>query len=145
MSEASGEKRAAIMTETAASILASVSAFNSEGLRKFLTDDVTLELPFAPSELGPRKIDGLDNVVATMSRAPTVYSVIRFTVTDNYPIPAMDTLILRAKSEGTLIRGGIYSNDYLMLFAFCGDRVVKWIEYFDALIVKELFSKLTAG
>ena len=107
MSESSSEKRAAIMTATAAGILASISALNSEGLRKFLTDDVTLELPFAPSELGPRKIDGLDNVVATMSRAPTVYSAIRFTVTDNYPIPAMDTLILRAKSEGCFASMGI--------------------------------------
>jgi ketosteroid isomerase-like protein len=120
-------------------ILAALSNLASESLRELLTEDVVLELPFAPAELGPKTVIGLDSVVATMSRARTVYKSLLFTVTERYPVPSADTVIYRAKSEGELIKGGVYRNDYMQLFVFRGDKVSHWVEFFDALKARSAF------
>src|SRR5437016_11771142 len=109
MPQMTTESRMQLREATASNVLATLARMDSEGLRAYLADDVVLELPFAPAELGPKRVIGLDNVVATMARAPTVYTSLRFTVTDSYPVPSKETVILRAKSEGTLKGGGKYA------------------------------------
>jgi ketosteroid isomerase-like protein len=113
--------------------------------RTYLADDVVLELPFAPPGLGPKRVIGLDTVVATMARAPSVYDSLAFTLIESYPIPSKDTVILRAMCEGALKVGGRYTNEYMQLFTFRGRKVSLWIEFFDALRVVEMLSVLSSA
>ncbi len=52
--------------EIGINVLSALSRLDSEALREWLDDDVVLELPFAPIELGPWTIRSLDNVVKTI-------------------------------------------------------------------------------
>jgi ketosteroid isomerase-like protein len=130
---------------TARDVLATLGSMDSERLRAYLAEEVVLELPFAPAGLGARKVVGLDNVVATMARAPAVYSSLQFTVTDSYPVPSRHTVILRVNSLGQLKVGGEYSNQYLQLFTFQERKVVHWMEFFDALQVVTMLEALSAA
>jgi ketosteroid isomerase-like protein len=126
----------------ARNVLVTLGSMDSERLRAHLAEDVILELPFAPPGLGARKVVGLDNVVGTMARAPSVYRSLEFTVTDSYPVPSRHTVILRADSRGQLKVGGEYANQYMQLFTFRERKVVHWIEFFDALQVVDMLAAL---
>jgi len=128
--------------EIGINVLSALSRLDSEALREWLDDDVVLELPFAPIELGPRTIRGLDNVVKTMSRARTVYESLLFTVLEKYPVPASNTMIFRAKSEGLFKNGSTYANEYMQVFSFREKKVIHWIEFFDSIAAQTAFASL---
>jgi ketosteroid isomerase-like protein len=123
-------------------VLEILGSLNSESLRQVLTDDVVLELPFAPSEFGNRIVVGLDHVVALMSRSKKVYRHLQFRITARFPVPSADTILFRATSEGVLLNGIRYENEYVQLFVFRGERVCHWAEFFDPIRAKEAFAKL---
>ncbi len=68
-----------------------------------------------------------------MSRARTVYESLLFTVLEKYPVPASNTMIFRAKSEGLFKSGSTYANEYMQVFSFRDKKVIHWIEFFDAI------------
>ena len=126
----------------AARILEILGSPNSEALRQVLTDDVVLELPFAPTEFGNRVVEGLENVLALMSRSKKVYRHLQFRITARFPVPSAETILFRATSEGVLLNGARYDNEYVQLFVFRGERVCHWAEFFDPIRAKEAFAKL---
>src|SRR5262249_8629570 len=98
------------------------------------------ELPFGPASLGPKKVVGIEAVVATLARAPTAFESLAFTVAESYLAPSQDTVMLRASSEGKLKSGQIYRNQYLQVFTFRAAQVVRWIEFFDPQPALDLFA-----
>jgi ketosteroid isomerase-like protein len=134
------DSRMQLLDGIASNVLATLASLDSEGLRRYLAQDVVLELPFAPIELGPRLIRGVDAVVQTMSRARTVYQSLSFSILERYPAPSRDTVLFRAKSEGVFKTGASYANEYMQVFTFDGNEVIHWIEFFDAIVAKNAFA-----
>jgi len=128
--------------EIGINVLSALSRLDSEALREWLDDDVVLELPFAPIELGPRTIRGLDNVVKTMSRARTVYESLLFTVLEKYPVPASNTMIFRAKKRRSFQKRLNLRKRDMQVSSFRDEKVIHWIEFFDAIAAQVAFARL---
>jgi uncharacterized protein len=125
------------MRAAVSSLLEAVSAADGQLARALLADDVLMELPFAVAPFPSAKSGG-DSVAAGINGASRIFTTFRLTPLTFYPSPETDSLIVEARSEGRLTRGGTYSNQYVFIFRFTDRKISLWREYFNPLRLSDL-------
>ena len=118
------------MRATVVRLIDAISAMDEAALRPLLADDAIMELPFAPPAF-PASKSGGDAMAAGIGGAGRFFTKFRMTPRAFYPSPETNSIIVETDSEGTLHNGGSYSNRYIMLFRFRGNKIILWREYFN--------------
>ncbi len=103
-------------------------------LLEYCDEEIVVEFPFATGE-APQRFEGRDAVIEGMSVIPAMFSEFFLEPLRLFEARTSDTVIMEAKSTGTLADGQAYSNRYVMLFRFQGDKVRLWREFYDPMRV----------
>ena len=133
-------------TETAMALLAALRETQVERVGEFLTDDVEMELPFAPADI-PSRVQGRDAVIAALGYLPATFRRFRLAAHEVHDCPSRDAVILEATSLGLLHdeRALPYQNRYVFLFRFRDSKICSWREYMNPYPVLELSARASAG
>ena len=121
--------------EVARRYLEALRGLDPEGMLTEVSDDMVLEIPFAPAGL-PRRLAG-KTAVATFVRAALGGFFREFEVTrlDIRAEEASDRVVAEYESRGTTADGRPYANSYVNLIRVRDGKVVESREFYDALAV----------
>jgi uncharacterized protein len=133
------ENYSKFMRATVETLFEAVSVADDRAARPLLADDILLELPFALPPFPSAKSGG-DAVAAGIGAGSRIFASFRLTPLSFYPSPETNSIIVEAKSEGLLAKGGTYSNQYVFIFKFANGKIVLWREYFNPLRLPNLSS-----
>jgi ketosteroid isomerase-like protein len=124
------EEKARLMKDTVVEWLSAISASDGKRFRSLVTDDLRNEMPFA-SEPFPKESEGGDSIAEKITGAKRLFSAFSLKATELYTVPDMDTVIIEAESDGKLVSGKSYSNQYVFIFKFREGKICFWREYFN--------------
>jgi ketosteroid isomerase-like protein len=133
------ENFSTFMQASVESLFEAVSVADGAAVRPLLADDILMELPFALPPFPSAKSGG-DAVASGIRNGSRIFTVFRLTPLIFYPSPEMSSIVVEAESEGALIKGGTYSNQYVFIFKFAKKKIVLWKEYFNPLRLPDLSS-----
>jgi ketosteroid isomerase-like protein len=125
------------MRATVKALFEAVSIADGQAVRPLLADDAIMELPFAIPPFPSAKSGG-DAIASGIRGGSRMFTRFRLSAKTFYPSPETNSIVVEAESEGRLVKGGIYSNQYVFIFKFTNDRIVLWKEYFNPLRLPDL-------
>ena len=127
------------MQTTVETLFRAVSIADGPAVRPLLSDDILMELPFAVPPFPSAKSGG-DAVASGIRNGSRIFSRFRLAALNFYPSPEMNSIVVEAQSEGDLVKGGRYSNQYVFIFKFENGKIALWREYFNPLRLPDLSS-----
>jgi ketosteroid isomerase-like protein len=121
-------------------ILQHAGAMHVGALRDLMTDDVVMELPFAPGKM-PKRYAGKDAVVEFQLFARDAFTGFSMEIETIHETADPHVVIAEHSSAGVVVENGReYRNRYVTVFTFDDDgRVKQWREYYDAGAVVRAF------
>ena len=112
-----------------------LSAFDIEGFKQLLTDDVVFNVPNTGCTGGKLDLPGFLQVMAGLGQicpAGVTTKILDLTAED-------DRVSCRMEGSGKLVDGGEYLNQYHFLMRIRDGRICETYEYFDSLLVEKVF------
>lgn len=122
--------KAASMQAAVVELLSAISASDGPRFRSLVTHDLRNEMPFARDPF-PKESEGGDQIAEKITGAKRLFTAFTLAATEIYPVPGMDVVIIEAMSNGTLVSGKTYANQYVFIFRFRDGKICGWREYFD--------------
>lgn len=110
-----------------------VGDLDIEGARRWLSDDLVLELPYR-SGGQPRTLVG-DDAHAFMALLPKLFDRMHFVDVDVHGPTPSGLIAAEYRSDGVTKSGRPYPNSYAAFFEVEDGRVVRWREYFNPDVV----------
>ncbi len=117
------------------SFLDSLNRWDLDAIRAITTEDVVMEVPFAPEGFG-RKTEGQERYLELLDQARTVM----IDGSENLHDFSFDTLgsnpdevIAQYKGKMLLRSGKPYSNEYVSRFSLRNGKIARFVEYLDSL------------
>lgn len=84
-------------------------------------------------DLPGERYRGAVAMLASVFQAPVKIDIQTLTAED-------DRVVVQSRSEGTLVDGTVYRNDYVFVLTFAGGRIAKAQEYFNTATVREVLA-----
>jgi len=117
--------RAATVTE----FLDSIGRLDFDAVGRILADDAVAVYPFID---GLPPVQGKDAIVEQLSATiPQLFERMNFTVDHCHATVDDDVLIAEYHSECPRVGGGTYTNTYIAVFGFAGNRISLYKEYMN--------------
>lgn len=122
------------MTEQTATAERLINAFANADLDAVLRDttgDFVMEMPAAPRG-AQRVITGRDDIATLVGHVTTTWKQVRLLGIDVHPLADDPSRVLAEYSlEGTNLDDSTYRNTYVTVITFDGDKISRFVEYFD--------------
>jgi ketosteroid isomerase-like protein len=123
--------------ETVEELFRRISRGDFEGAVEFMTDDFRFELPYVSPDV-PRPISGRGPFLQTMKQSLGAFGPFGLRMLEFHDQLDPDTLIAEYTSNTHYLpTGRPYSNRYVGMFRFAGDRIRFWREYHNPDILAE--------
>ncbi|WP_336951299.1 nuclear transport factor 2 family protein [Sphingobium aromaticivastans] len=130
-------------TEVKALFERMITAFGAKDFNHFSTylrDDTLFEWPYLPLKDFPDQMTGGDAFVAAAKAGMAESEPYNHKVDTYYDMADPDMLIVEYHSDTTHTGSGKrYSNKYLGILRYEGDKVVYWKEYVNPLTILEVY------
>jgi uncharacterized protein len=110
-----------------------VGALDIAEARRWLADDLVLELPFRGGDL-PRTLIG-DDAHAFMAFLPRVFVRMNFTEIAVHGVTTSGVVAAEYVSNGVTKSGDPYCNSYAAFFDVADGKIVRWREYFNPDVI----------
>jgi ketosteroid isomerase-like protein len=102
-----------------------------DGVLREVTDDFAMEMPAAPRG-AKRLITGRSEIATLIGHVTTTWKGVRLTRLEVHPLADDPTRLMAEYAlEGTNLDDGTYRNEYVTVITFDGDKVRRFVEYFD--------------
>jgi hypothetical protein len=126
-------------TETIERFFDRLEAMDIEGFLDCWADDGVQEMPFAP-EWFPDRLDGREAIENQYGRLPDAYESMSFERTIR-PLADPEWAVAEYVGSIELPDGDHYDNTYVGLFHVVDGQVVLFREYFDPIVLSEVFGE----
>lgn len=114
-----------------------LEAMDVDAFLELWAPDGVQEMPFAPEGF-PERLEGREAIATQYGGLPTAYGAMRFERTLR-PLADPEYVLVQYRGRIELNGGGRYDNDYCGLFRVVDDRIVRFTEYFDPVVLNEAF------
>jgi ketosteroid isomerase-like protein len=128
-----GADEPATDTEIVERAIRAVGELDIEGARRWLADDLVLELPYRGGG-HPRVLVG-DDAHAFMRLLPKIFDRMDFTTVEVHGPTPSGVIVAEYASEGVTKSGRPYPNRYAAFFEVADGRIIRWREYFNPDVI----------
>lgn len=115
-----------------------------DGVLREVTEDFAMEMPAAPRG-AQRLITGQADIATLIGHVTTTWKGVRLLRLEVHPLADdPNRLMAEYALEGTNLDDSTYRNSYVTVITFDGDKVSRFVEYFDPAPITQALDALRA-